>query len=48
MVSIASDGEMRKRLASAGRKRVEERYDWHSNVATMLGEYRNLIPTKMP
>lgn len=44
MVSIASDGEMRKRLAAAGRKRVEERYDWHSNVATMLGEYRKLAP----
>ena len=44
MVSIASDEGMRKRLASAGRKRVEERYDWHSNVATMLGEYRKLAP----
>ena len=44
MVSIASDEGMRKRLASAGRKRVLEKYDWHSNVATMLGEYRQICP----
>ena len=44
MVSLASDEGMRKRLASAGRKRVLEKYDWHSNVATMLGEYRKLAP----
>ena len=44
MVSIASDKGMRKRLASAGRKRVLEKYDWNSNVATMTEEYRKLAP----
>ena len=37
------DEELREQLGKAGRKRVEEKYDWEKNVDTMLEVYQKVI-----
>ena len=47
MYRLATDPGARESLAEKGRRRVEERYDWKTNVETMMEEYENMLRTRL-
>lgn len=44
MVRLANDPGLRSRLGAAGRRRVEERYDWDELTRQRLRVYHQLVP----
>lgn len=47
MYRLAKDPGARESLAGKGRRRVEERYDWKTNVEMMMEEYENILRTRL-
>jgi glycosyltransferase involved in cell wall biosynthesis len=43
MLTLANDAALRARLGAAGRKHVEERYDWNQKIGRILEIYRQAI-----
>jgi glycosyltransferase involved in cell wall biosynthesis len=46
MVRLANDPGLRSRLDAAGRRRVEERYDWNELTGQRLCIYHRLVPAR--
>lgn len=43
IVQLAQDPELRRKMGQQGRRRVEELYDWESNVQTIVAAYDRLL-----